>query len=140
MSSVQSHRDLEDPTFLSMFASQQLSPALFDHEAHLRLAYLHVKLYSLAKAETNVSQQLFNFVKALGDRDKFHKTLTIAAVKAVYHFVNRAPTASFEELLEKFPRLKNDFRKLITTHYSASIFKNDRAKREYLEPDLLAFS
>ena len=39
----------------------------------------------------------------------------------------------------EFPRLKNNFRELISSHYGFDIYNSEKAKMKYLEPDLLPF-
>ena len=41
--------------------------------------------------------------------------------------------------MEEFPRLKNNFKDLIAQHYQMDIYRSQRAKTAYLEPDLLPF-
>ena len=140
MSAQKSHRDFDDATFLSLFAGQSLPPELFNHEAHLRLAFLHLQENDPEQAVEIVSRQILEYVKKLGAEDKFHATLTIAAVKVVQHFMKRAPLESFEALLRRFPRLSTHFKELITSHYSEDIFTNPTARKQYMEPDLLPFT
>ena len=133
------HFALSDPDFEQQFATAELDPALFNHEAHLRLAWIHIRKYGEAQAITNICSQLINFVSRLGALSKYNKTLTIAAIKAVHHFIKKSNAVSFEEFIREFPRLKYNFRELIASHYSIDVFQSEQAKQDYLQPDLLAF-
>lgn len=134
-----SHFALNDADFEQQFASGELDPALFNHEAHLRLAWIHVHKYGEEQAITNICSQLVNFVTRLGAFSKYNNTLTIAAIKAVHHFMKGSGAVSFEEFIREFPRLKYNFRELIASHYSIDVFTSERAKQAYLQPDLLEF-
>ncbi len=79
---MENHFDLSDLEFEKQFENCALNPELFSHEAHLRLAWIHVTQYGEEKAIENVTRQLMNFVDFLGARAKYNHTLTIAAVKA----------------------------------------------------------
>lgn len=136
---AQSHRDYSDDQFIDLFESQKLSPDLFTHEAHLRLAWIYLDRYGLEKALTNIRKQLKDFVVSVGADDKYHETLTTAGVYIVYHFMERSNTYDFESFLGMFPRLRSDFRSLVDQHYGDDIFSSDKARRTYIKPELLPF-
>ncbi len=136
---MEQHRLLSDEEFEQQFAQGTLVPSLFSHEAHLRLAYIHLEKYGEEKAIHHILQQLQQFVIMAGARDKFHKTLTIAAIKAVHHFKRRSNSSHFRDFIEEFPRLKSDFKALINSHYQIDVFRSESAKKVYLEPDVLPF-
>lgn len=136
---MQKHRSLSDAEFKEQFLSCALNPAVFSHEAHLRLAWLTIEQYGLDKAEQEVEQQLLNFVEFVGAKDKYHKTLTLAAMKIVNHFMQKSGSDNFTDFIQEFPQLNKNFKELIASHYSVDIFKSEKAKRAFLEPDLLPF-
>jgi len=149
---MEQHRTLSDQAFLDQFADQSLPPNWFSHEAHLRLAFLHIRQSGIERAIETVRAQLKAYVAHLGASDKYHETLTVAAVRAVYHFMLREkldipiahhPTESdleiFLTLLHRHPRLRTSFRELMFAHYKTDIFSSASAKKEYLEPELLPF-
>lgn len=134
-----SHFDLSDAEFEQQIIHCNLSPEAFTHEAHLRLAYLHIKKYGIKLAQNNIQNLLLNFVGYVGANEKYNKTLTIAATKVVYHFMLKAKSENFNEFLLEFPQLKDKFKDLIHSHYSFNIFESKKAKSEYLSPDLIPF-
>lgn len=134
------HFILKDDLFEEQFATGSLDPTLFSHEAHLRLAWIHISKYGEAKAISNISKQLQNFVRLVGAVDKYNDTLTVAAIKAVNHFMQKAPLASFHEFITAYPRLKTNFKNIIQQHYGFDIFDSAAARAAYVAPDLLAFT
>jgi len=136
---MEKHFDLTDPEFEKQFADGSLDPTLFSHEAHLRLAWIHITGYGIEAAIENICSQIQTFATSHGDKDKFNVTVTVAAVRAVYHFVLKSESENFRNFILEFPRLKNTFKKLLDSHYSLDIFKSEVAKKEYLQPDLLPF-
>ncbi|AXG70279.1 hypothetical protein KORDIASMS9_02518 [Kordia sp. SMS9] len=133
------HIQLTDATFEKQFATCKLSPSLFTHEAHLRLAWIHITKYGIKQALDTIQIQLQNFVAHANAADKYNKTLTIAATKAVYHFILQSKTTTFKEFITEHPRLLSNFRQLMEAHYSLDIFTSQRAKQYYISPDLLPF-
>jgi len=136
---MDNHLRLSDSAFKNSFEDTSLSPDLFNHEAHLRLAWLHINNSGIESAKKIVSEQIFNFVKKLEAQDKFNLTLTMAAVEVVNHFYNKSTSNNFVDFINEFPRLKTNFKDLISTHYGFDIYNFEKAKLQYLEPDLLPF-
>jgi hypothetical protein len=134
------HYQLTDAQFEQQFQACTLDPAVFSHEAHLRLAWIHIQKYGEGRAIEMITQQLQRFVEHVGAKDKYNHTLTIAAIKAVNHFINKSMSDSFPGFMQEFPRLKTNFREIIGTHYQHDIFKSVLGKKQYVEPDLLPFT
>lgn len=137
--SVQPHFVFSDIAFEESFRTCMLNPALFSHEAHLRLAWVHLMEYGEDVAIQNICDDLMRFVQHNGDAGKFNKTLTVAAVKVVNHFMQRSSTDNFYDFIHEFPRLKTSFKELMASHYEVDIFNSEMAKKVYLEPDRLPF-
>lgn len=136
---MEAHRKLSDSEFEMHFKQCEMSPAEFTHEAHLRLAWIHIDRYGIQLALRNIPVQLRNFVEAAGAQDKYNETLSVAGVKTMFHFMRKARNPNFNGLLQEFPRLKNNFKELIAAHYSFDNFNNQNAKEFFIEPDLLAY-
>ena len=137
---MEQHFILTDKEFEEQFANYSLEPKLFSHEAHLRIAWTHIVKYGEPKAIKNITEQLQNFVRHIGAADKYNETLTIAAIKAVTHFMRKGNLETFYEFITTYPRLKHNFENLINQHYSIDIFNSIQAKEQYIEPDLLEFT
>ncbi|MBT31671.1 MAG: hypothetical protein CMO01_18600 [Thalassobius sp.] len=136
---MEKHFQLSDAVFELQFEEGRLDPAMFSHEAHLRLAWIHLHNYGMERACNNICCQIKNYASQLGLKDKYNKTVTVAAIKAVYHFMLKSSADNFKDFIRESPRLKNAFKDLIDSHYGFDIFKSEKAKKEYLEPDLLPF-
>ncbi|MBL6445088.1 hypothetical protein JMN32_02135 [Fulvivirga sp. 29W222] len=136
---MENHFDLSDAEFTDQFASCKLDPGTFSHEAHLRLAWILIDRHGIEIAIEKIQKQLQNFVDHIGARDKYNKTLTVAATKAVYHFMLKSRSSKFKSFIEEFPQLKSNFRGLMEAHYAIDIYNIPEAKTQYLEPDLLPF-
>lgn len=133
------HFDLSDDDFVRQFETAEMNPKLFTHEAHLRLAWLYIMRYGFATAIEKIEVDIKRFTAAHGAFDKFNKTLTIAATKAVYHFMMKSKSNHFKDFIKEFPRLKFSFRALMDAHYGFDIYQSENAKKAYLAPDLLPF-
>ncbi|SEL39488.1 hypothetical protein SAMN04487910_2331 [Aquimarina amphilecti] len=136
---MKTHFDLDDIEFKTSFENGTLDPSLFNHEAHLRLAWIHIKLSGDDIACETITNQILSYVTKLNAIDKFNKTLTIAAVKIVNYYIQKSKSNNFKEFIAEFPGLKNNFKGLVDTHYSIDIFNSEEAKTNYLAPDLIPF-
>jgi hypothetical protein len=136
---MEAHFHLTDDAFEKQFKHGLLHPSYFTHEAHLRLAWIHITKYGLENAIENVTTQLQAFTKLQGEETKYNQTVTIAAVRAVFHFILKSESDNFRDFIEEFPRLKFDFSELLGYHYAFNIFTSEEAKMNYMEPDLLPF-
>lgn len=104
-----------DRTFRTAFEACSVAPAAFNHEAHVRLAYVYLSEHGTPAA-------------------KFHETLTRAWVLAVGYFMGKAPSASSADFIEKNPELLDSG--IMLTHYSAQVLFSADARTSYVEPDL----
>lgn len=136
---VKDHKQFTDDELEEKFESFQLKPGMFSHEAHLRLAHIHITKYGAATAEKNMVNQIKGYAESLGVFDKFNKTVTIASVRTMNHFLNKSKSSSFQELTRLHPELLHDFKGILRQHYSFNVFGDKRAKQEFVEPDLMPF-
>lgn len=136
---MEKHRFLNDEVFARQFASADLPPVLFSHEAHLRLAWIYLYEQGPEAGEQTVREQIQHYVGSVGAADKYHETLTIAAVRMVSHFMGRSSAEDFPAFIEEFPRLRTHFRELLAQHYSPDRLHSEEARTQWLAPDLLPF-
>ena len=136
---IKDHTQLSDEDYERQFARCTFKPRLFSHEAHLRLAYIHIKKYGLTKAEENMVDQIKHFADYYGATEKFNKTVTIAAARAMNHFMEKATSDNFSDLMREFPKLSTNFKDILRQHYSFNVFSDPKAKKEFILPDLLSF-
>lgn len=136
---MKNHNILTDAEFERQFAAATLDPAVFTHEAHLRLAWIHLTRYGLNQAIENITGQLKNYTRAVGAAAKYNETVTVAAIYAVSHFMIRSACKDFPSFIVENSQLKTRFKDLIFTHYRTDIFKSEHAKSNFLQPELLPF-
>lgn len=134
-----SHYSFSDTEFEKQFADTTLPPTLFSHEAHLRLAWIHIRKYGKAQAIEQICEQIKRFDQTHGDGTVFNRTVSVAAVEAVAHFITKSKAEDFPTFIESFPRLQFHLKDLLAQHYSWDIFKDPAAKATFLAPDLLPF-
>ena len=135
----ESHFTLTDAEFETSFKNCGIDPSEFTHVAHLRLAWLHISKHGLRQAQQNIQDQIKTFVNHVGAADKYHTTLTVAAVNIVHAFKQKTKTEEFTDFISEFPELALNFKSLLFTHYSPKRLFSDEAKEEFIKADRLAF-
>jgi hypothetical protein len=118
---MKSHSEYSDQEFLKAFQDCTLAEELFNHEAHLRLAWFQVTNGVEALAIQNVTVLLLKYTKHLGASDIFNLELTVAAVKLVAKLNSLDTYETFESFMNRNPRLMNDFKGLLKEHYQLDL-------------------
>lgn len=107
------HEILDDQTILESLGAFTLHPAIFTHEAHLRVAYILIKNNTLTEAKLKMNELLKNFTKFLGVEDKFDQILTERSVEVMGKMIFSSITTDFKEFIIENQELKNNFSALI---------------------------
>lgn len=133
---TEKHQLLTDQQFEQQFENCTLPPVLVTYEAHLRLAYIHVKKHGIKKAAITLYKQLTHFNTNFGHILILSKATIKAFVKLIYDFIKKATTTSFSELLLEFPDLKTKFSALIVEYKQVE----SAVKIEQSQNELVGFS
>jgi hypothetical protein len=104
---------LTDDEFEQQFRDTNLLKKQFTHDAHLRLAWIHVTKYGEEKAMQNLRTQIRAYVAKLGLEDKYNDKTTIAGVKLISARIQEKGHSSFPEFIESNPDLQSNFGELI---------------------------
>ena len=125
----------EDRNFRSAFEACTVAASQFNHEAHVRLAYVYLVESDVESAVQRMREALLKFLEHNGiPRSKFHETITRAWVLAVRHFMNKSTSASFTDFIARNQELLDS--RIMLTHYSASVLFSSDARASFVEPDL----
>jgi hypothetical protein len=136
---METHFSLTDLEFEKQFKECTFDAKLFNHEAHIRLAWIHLNRYGESEAIAKITVQIKAYAESIGEFDIYHETLTVAAIKIVSHFNKKKKCSDFMEFIRNNPRLTSHFKELVNSHYSSDILSSSNAKEVYLEPDRLPF-
>jgi hypothetical protein len=125
-----------DRTFREDFTLGRVTPAQFDHRAHVRLAYILLAEAEIDSAADRMRAELLAFIaRNAVDPAKYHETITRAWILAVRHFMDRTSSSgSADEFIDANPILLD--RKIMLTHYSAELLFSPDARARFVEPDL----
>jgi hypothetical protein len=136
---TEKHYRFSDEVYEQRFRDGKFPPLYFSHEAHLRLAYIHLSKYGLKQAIENMCTQIYNFAIKYGATMKFNATVTYASLQIMHKYMNKGLSQNFSDLMLEFPHLLKNFKAEIQKHYSWDVFRSPEAKAKIHQPDLKAF-
>jgi hypothetical protein len=130
------HGSADDRAFRNDFITGRITPAQFNHRAHVRLAYVLLTEAGVDEAAGQMRSALHAFLSHHGiDAAKYHETVTRAWILAVAHFMDRVgQSASADEFIDANPELLDS--KIMLTHYSAAVLFSPEARSAFVEPDI----
>jgi hypothetical protein len=126
----------DDREFKTKFETCVFSPSEFNHRSHLRLAYVYLVENDDETANQLMRDSLLRFLTHNGvDISKFHETMTQAWILAVRHFMeNDSGADSANTFINNNPKMLDN--KIMMTHYSAELLFSDKAREQFVTPDL----
>ncbi len=127
---------LSDNQFIDAFEQKLLSPDEFNHQGHLRLAWLYLQQYSLEIAIEKLNSGIGEYASSLGAVQKFHCTLTTAITKIIHQRVQQCGGSSFELFIAKNQDLLTNMQTLILSYYSEPLLNSTAARVNFVAPDL----
>jgi len=127
---------VEDREFQAQFEACTSPPGDFDHQSHVRLAYVYLSDHDVDAASERMKSSLLRFLNHLGgDPVKYHETLTRAWILAVRHFMEKIEASdSARSFMRADPRVLDG--EIMLTHYSADLLFSDEARLRFVEPNV----
>lgn len=124
---------MHDRDFVEAFETCTLPSEQFPHRAHVRLAWLYLRDYSLLDALTRFVEGLKRYAASLGAGSKYHETVTWAYMFLIHDRMARAPFETFEDFAAANPDLFNG---VLEKYYSKETLSSDLARRTFLMPEM----
>jgi hypothetical protein len=125
------NEQLTDAEFLRRFEAHALDS--FSHRDHLRVAFAYARRGGL-EAAVEGARRIRGFAEALGDRRKYHETMTVGWARIVGRRAVESAPLTFPAFLDTHPELLR--RDLLHAHYSRALLSSPQARTAFVEPDL----
>jgi hypothetical protein len=131
-----------DEAFLKAFEDCTLPFEQWRHDAHIKVAYLHLHQLPYDQALDKIRESIKRYNAATNTPESlergYHETITVAWMRLVrFTLCEYGPAASADEFLEAQEHLLN--KKALRFFYSRDHLISWRAKAEFVEPDLAPF-
>ncbi|MEC9372816.1 MAG: hypothetical protein VYC34_03195 [Planctomycetota bacterium] len=132
---------MTDAEFLDAFRRAAIGPAEFDHRAHVRTAFLHLRDLPFDEARSRVSEGLRRLLAAAKEAGfdppvGYHETITVFWLRRVLLAMREDSESAGGDsaaFLEAHPELLR--KHLLLEHYSREHVMNDAARAAWVEPD-----
>lgn len=125
---------MSDAAFLSALETCVLPPAEFDHEAHVRAAYLYLREHDFADALACMTKSIRRYAAHLGRPEKYHETITVACLALIArHMAERGDAGGWPQFRKCNPELLAP--DLLARYYDAALLRSGLARRTFLLPE-----
>ena len=126
-----------DATTIEAFEAATIDPDLFDHEAHIYVAWSYVQKYEIKDAIARFCSALRRLTIKLGIESKYHETITWFFIILI---AERMSTRQSDDW-HSFKRQNRDLfaagPSIVGRYYSRERLHADLARRQFLLPDRL---
>lgn len=131
---ITNHRQLSDEQFLSQLENGTIDPRLFNHEAHVRMAWLYLNQDGLKPALDSISKVIRQLDQQHGNGMKYHHTITISFSLIITLLIREKRPVSWEDLIAKNKAL-SDPKELLTEYYTDKTLYNEGSRTMFILPD-----
>jgi hypothetical protein len=123
------------PDAIRAFEASRVDPDVFDHAAHVRLAWLYLRHCDVPETLQRYSAGLQRLTAKLGVPDKYHATVTGFLLLEIAERRSVRPDADWQGFVESNPDLFTDVRRLLLERYDETRLDSPLARRQFLLPD-----
>jgi hypothetical protein len=126
---------MTDEAFARAFEEGSITPAQFDHVAHVRVAwvYLH-ETGSMEEALSRMRSAIRGFAAAAGVPRKYHETITVLWMRLLAEVRAAGASGELSDVLRAHPALAD--KDLPLHYYSRERLFSDDARARWVEPDI----
>ena len=130
---------MSDDEFLRSFEACTMPLDTWHHREHVKVAYLYITRFGIEAARRKIREGIraYNAANKVAESPTsgYHETMTQAWLSIIHATIEEYGThATADEFFDSHPQLSQ--KKNLRLFYSRDLFISDRAKREFLEPDL----
>jgi len=124
---------------IEVFETGKLDPEIFDHEAHIYVAWLYLDRYPVLQATQRYMNALKRITAELGIPGKYHQTITWFFM----FLIDERRRASANSDWFSFRRNNADLfargeQSILSRYYRPETLASDNARRSFVLPDRLA--
>jgi hypothetical protein len=125
---------MTDEAFTRAFENGSVTPADFDHVAHVRVAWVYLReTASIDEALPRMRDAIRRFAAAAGASDKYHETITVVWMRLLADVKARGASGELSDVLRAHPALAD--KELPLRYYSRERLFSDEARAAWVEPD-----
>jgi hypothetical protein len=131
---ITNHRELSNEKFLSLMGDGTIDPKLFNHEAHVRLAWLYLTRDGMESALASISKAIRQLDDQYTNGMKYHHTITVSFSLIILLLIRGNKSDSWDEFIAEHEPLTYS-KALLSEYYNESTLYNDHARKVFVPPD-----
>ncbi len=135
MEAAPNHKQYNDREFLEALENMTISPELFTHEAHLRMAWLYIRQNSKKQAMQKISAAIRGLDNKYSAGKNYHYTKTVAFAQIIGHMIKNDPCGNWQDFFLTHADLFFS-KKTLEIYYSNQLINSVIAGKEFIEPDI----
>jgi hypothetical protein len=125
---------MTDEAFARAFEAGSITPAQFDHLAHVRVAWVYLQeTASLDEALARIRDGIRRFAAAAGVPQKYHETITVLWMRLLAQVRAAGASGELSDVLRAHPALAD--KDLPLQYYSRERLFSDEARATWVDPD-----
>lgn len=128
-------KDLEDDAFIQAFEDLSLHPLSFDHEAHVRLAWVYLRKFNLIISIEKYTWGLKKLTRHYGLDGKYHETISWFYMILINERRTLMLATDFASFKKDNPDLFDSKSGVLQQYYSKSILASDFARNTFILPN-----
>lgn len=129
---------MEHELFLATFEACQIPKAEWTHKAHVRMAWLYLKIHQdWTRALPIVRNGINRLNQSHGNIHGYHETITAVYLQLVQERLNKTTTGlSWLEFKQEHSDLFDYSSPIFLRYYSHELIFSEQARRQFIAPDL----
>lgn len=131
---VTNHHELSDDDFLQQLEAETLDPALFNHEAHIRMPWLYLTRKKLQAALISISAAIQQLDDKYADGQKYHHTITVCFSLIIAAKITQNKFRNWELFISEHRDLTNP-KTLLSEYYHEATLCSYQARKSFAPPD-----
>ncbi|MBO6504263.1 MAG: hypothetical protein JJ850_11615 [Kordiimonadaceae bacterium] len=129
---------MTDEKLLAAFEAATLTYKQFTHRAHVNVAWLYVRDFTLPVASEKFIRHLKALNKVHGVSANYHETITWFMLLLIADRQGKNPVVTFEDFEANNSDMMRDAKGLLARYYKDETLWGDHARRCFTLPDKLA--
>jgi len=126
---------MTDEAFARAFEKGSVTPAQFNHVAHVRVAWVYLQeTASMDEALSRMREAIRSFAAAAGVPRKYHETITVLWMRLLAEARAAGAAGELSDVLRAHPALAD--KDLPLQYYSRERLFSDEARAGWVEPDV----
>ena len=127
--------ELNDDAFLKAFVDLSLDPLSFNHEAHVRLAWVHLSRFNLNQSIEKYNHGLKRLTKLYGLDGKYHETISWFFMIIINERRTLTLSNDFTIFKNENPDLFDSKSGILQQYYPKDVLASDFARRTFVLPN-----